>query len=309
MTARTVYKIAHISDLHLDFDAIPHWRDLMNKRAIGYYNWRYRRRHHHKRQILELLIADLNAQKPDHTIVSGDLVNLALPGEFQNAADFLSKLDRPSNVSVVPGNHDAYVSMPVEKSIGLWREYMRGDTSIHARFGGSEISFPYVRIRKKIAIIGLSSAIPTPPFMAYGNLGRSQVKRLGTILRQLAKDDLFRIVVVHHPPISASAARWNRLLDGKALQEVLQGDGAELVLHGHLHQRSIRYLEGENGITPIVGVPSASLAYQANRPGAAYHLYSIDGTGKSSTLKITTRTLKTTGHGFSDAAFTESSAV
>ena len=128
------------------------------------------------------------------------------------------------------------------------------------------------------------------------------------ILRRLARDNLFRVVLVHHTPISASAARWNHLLDERALQTVLKRNGAELVLHGHLHRRSIRYLNGRHGLTPVVGVPSASLVYKDNRPSAAYNLYRIERNNNDWSLEIITRALKPTGRGFSDSAFAETSA-
>jgi 3',5'-cyclic AMP phosphodiesterase CpdA len=304
-----VFRIVHISDLHLEFDESPSWRELAGKRMVGYHNWRLRRRHRHKRRILDRLMADVASQRPDHIVISGDLVNLALPGEFRAAADWLRALGRPERISVVPGNHDAYVRMPFDRSIGLWRDYMTGDEAMREWFSGGQFSFPYVRVRGQVAFIGLSSAVPTPPLMAYGTLGRSQIERLAVILRRLAREDLYRIVVVHHPPLSASAAWWTQLTDDKALQAVLKSNGAELVLHGHLHRRSIRYLEGPKGITPVVGVPSASLVYSENRPSAAYHIYNIDGSGRSSSLEILTRSLKAMGRGFSDAAFAESSAL
>ena len=304
-----MFRIAHISDLHLDFNQAPSWRELAGKRAIGYHNWRFRRRRQHQRRILDRLMADLTAQNPDHIVITGDLVNLALPGEFEAAADWLRALGLPERISVVPGNHDAYAPMPFERSIGHWRDFMNSDAAMRDWFAGSEGTFPYVQVREGVALIGLNSAVPSPPFMAYGKLGRGQVERLGVILRRLARDDLYRIVMVHHPPISAGPARWNQLLDDKALQAVLKSNGAELVLHGHLHRRSVRYLEGAKGIIPVLGVPSASLVYREHRPSAAYNLYDIGGIGKKASLEITTRSLKATGRGFSDAAFAESAAL
>lgn len=306
---KRVFKLAHISDLHLDFETGPTLRELAGKRVLGHHNWRVRRRHLHQRRILDRLMRDLAAQRPDHIVITGDIVNLALPDEFRAAAEWLRELGRPERVSVVPGNHDAYVHVPFERSLGLWRDYMSGDEATRDWFASGESIFPYVRIRERVALIGLSSATPTPPFMAYGRLGRSQIERLGVILRRLAKDHYYRVVLIHHPPISASAARWNHLLDEKELQAVLKKNGAELVLHGHLHRRSIRYIDASDGVVPVVGVPSASLVFKKNRPSAAYNLYNIDLNSVESSLEITTRSLKPTGRGFSDTAFAESSAL
>lgn len=251
---------------------------------------------------------DLKAQAPDHTALTGDLINFALPSEYDNAAKWLKRFGAPSDVSVVPGNHDAYVRMPHEQSFGKWANYMTGDNLTKDWFGGADGTFPYVRIRGEVAIVGLSSAIPSPPFMAYGHLGRSQIERLGVVLRRLDKEGLFRVVLIHHPPISASAARWKHLLDEKKLCAALERNGAELVLHGHLHRRSIRYLRGPQGYVPIVGVPSASLQASIHRPSAAYNICHIDQVNGEWSLEIATRTIKPSGKGFADVAFAESSA-
>ena len=31
-------------------------------------------------------------------------------------------------VSLVPGNHDRYVAAPFDATVGLWRDYFRGDS-------------------------------------------------------------------------------------------------------------------------------------------------------------------------------------
>ena len=59
--------------------------------------------------MLAALVADLKARTPDHIAVTGDLVNLSLPSEFVAARAWLDALGNPRDVSVVPGNHDAYV--------------------------------------------------------------------------------------------------------------------------------------------------------------------------------------------------------
>lgn len=298
-----------MSDLHLTPPpGGPTFAELLSKRMVGYNNWRYRRRSHHRQETLDKLVRDLKGQTPDHIAITGDLINFALPQEYKNAAKWLAALGPAEDITLVPGNHDVYVRQPFEKSLGLWSDYMTGDRATRDWFGGAEGSFPFVRIREGVALIGVSSAVPSPIFMAYGHLGRSQIERLGVLLRRLGKDGLFRVLMIHHPPISASAARWKHLLDEKALRATLERNGAELVLHGHLHRRSIRYLKGPKGYTPLVGVPSASLAANQHRPSAAYNICHIEKKDGDWSLEIATRTIKPSGKGFADVAFSESSA-
>ncbi|MHA1524528.1 MAG: metallophosphoesterase family protein [Alphaproteobacteria bacterium] len=301
------FTLAHISDLHLPPPEPLTLAQLLGKRAIGYNNWRLSRSKLHRPATLEKLIRDLKAQSPDHTVVTGDLVNFATREEFTSAAQWLKDFGTAHDVSVVPGNHDAYVRQPFERSLGKWSAYMASDEATARWFGAGEGTFPYTRIRDGVAIIGLSSAVASPPFMAYGRLGRSQIDRLSVVLRRLGKEDLFRVVIIHHPPLVSSLARWKHLLDEKALRNVLKTNGAELLLHGHLHRRSIHYLRGPKGILPIVGTPSASLAPSLTRPSAAYNLCHIDRVNGEWTLEIATRTIKPSGQGFTDVAFDQTS--
>jgi len=58
---------------------------------VGYANWRHRRRGHHRMTTLDKLTRDLKEQSPDHTAITGDLINYALPGEYDNAARWLNQ--------------------------------------------------------------------------------------------------------------------------------------------------------------------------------------------------------------------------
>src|ERR1700744_1714527 len=119
--------------------------------------------------ILKRLVDDFSAQRPDHVAVTGDLVNIGMGAEFQRAALWMETLGDPADVSFVPGNHDAYVraSMPL-----LATTFARWATSDGAP--ESKATYPYLRVRGEIAIIGLSSAGPPAPVMATGRLGQAQ---------------------------------------------------------------------------------------------------------------------------------------
>lgn len=272
-----MFTLAHISDLHLDSPLRPRGRQLMNKRLLGYLNWYRRRRAVHQRPVLDTLIADLLEQAPDHIAVTGDLVNLGLPGEFVAARAWLEALGPPDRVSVVPGNHDAYVKIPYEVGIGRWREYMHNDApELHVAQDHS--GFPFARIRGGVALIGLCSAVPTLPFMAAGRLGAMQLHALPPILDQLARSGHFRVLLVHHPPLPRLTGWVRGLRDVSAFSTLLSRHGAELVLYGHNHWHAIDYLERKAARLPAVCVPSAS----SGRPGghvlARYNLYRISGT-------------------------------
>ncbi len=173
---------------------------------------------------------------------------------------------------MIPGNHDAYVVQAQGGPATYWGEYMTGDD-------GSEAgTFPFVRRRGPLALIALSSAVPTGPFMATGELGGQQLARLAEALAQTAA--MFRVVLIHHPPESPPNRHLRRLTDGAEFRRVLAAHGADLVLHGHDHCRAIVWLDGPGKTIPAVGVPSASARIAHHHENAAgYNLFRVEADG------------------------------
>jgi 3',5'-cyclic AMP phosphodiesterase CpdA len=266
-----MFVLAHLSDPHLAPFPQPRVRELTSKRLLGYVNWRLHRHAYHRREVVDALVADLHGAAPDHIAVTGDLINIALEQEFGTAREWLDHLGPPDRVTLVPGNHDVYVRATARHARNTWDARMLGDVDTH---GPNE--FPFVRRRGPLALIGLSSALPTAPFFASGKLGADQIARLAALLPQLA--DCFRVVLVHHPPLGRRP--WHkRLIDATPFLQVLAAHGAELVLHGHDHQHSLHWVDGAGGRIPVVGVPSASAAMGGREDDpAAYNLYRVAGT-------------------------------
>jgi 3',5'-cyclic AMP phosphodiesterase CpdA len=259
------FTLAHLSDPHLPPLPQPRLADLANKRVLGYLNWTRNRHSIHRRDILDALVADLQARRPDHIAVTGDLVNIALAEEFAPARQWLDSVGPPDRVSVVPGNHDAYVAATAPMFDRTFADYISGDDGI--------AGYPYLRRRDRIAIIGVSTAVPTAPFMATGWLGDAQRARLETLLQSLDSERAFRVLLIHHPLRSRS--RLKRLTDAAELIALLQRHPVDLVLHGHDHVHDTIRIDTTHGPIPVVGVPSASAFNDHHRPSAAYNLFAI----------------------------------
>ncbi|MET0670648.1 MAG: metallophosphoesterase [Xanthobacteraceae bacterium] len=262
-----MFLLAHISDVHLAPLPSPALGDLMSKRGLGYLNWLRKRRAIHRPEVLAAIVTDLNAQQPDHVAVTGDLVNLSLSNEFGPARAWLDAFGSPHETTFVPGNHDAYVRAAAGRAAQDWGDYMRGDAGE---------TFPFVRRRGKVALIGLSTSLPTLPLAATGRLGNEQLARLGDALAALKKEELFRVILIHHPPIPG-VSRFRRLHDAAELRQVLRKHGAELLLHGHLHESSLIWISGPRESIPCIGAPSASGSPHYNDDPAGYNLLEIDG--------------------------------
>lgn len=262
------FLLAHLSDAHIGPVPRPNLAELLGKRVTGYVNWLYKRAAQHDMGVLARIVADMRAQQPDHIAMTGDIVNIGLSAELALARDWIAALGEPCDVSFTPGNHDAYVADAaplVEQTFAPWT------TSEEAGEG-----FPYLRRRGGVALIGLSSGVPTAPFVAAGRLGEAQRRRFAALLDQTRQEGLARVVLLHHPPHVGGARLLRGLQDAQAFEAIIVRHGADLVLHGHNHKTSLHRLPGPNGSTPVVGVASASARTGTHRPGAAYNLFSIE---------------------------------
>jgi 3',5'-cyclic AMP phosphodiesterase CpdA len=274
------FKLAHLSDPHLPPLPKARLSELAGKRALGYLNWTRNRRKYYRREVLDALVSDMQAQAPDHIAVTGDLVNLALDAEFAPARQWLDGVGAPQLVTAIPGNHDAYVRRTAHRFVEAFGDYLVGDER-------TDGAFPFLRRRGPIALIGLSSAVPTAPFMATGTLGRAQIDALEQILVALSTEQAFRVLLVHHPLRSDS--RPKRLTDSSKLLDLLRRHGVELILHGHDHVHSTMWFDGPDGKIPSIGVPAASALARGRHPAAAYNLYAIERDGNAWTCEQISR--------------------
>lgn len=267
------WTLAHLSDPHLTGLDRVNRRQLFNKRMLGYQSWQRNRRHEHRPEILAALVDDLKTQRPGQVVVTGDLTQLGTPRECREVADWLPVLGDPGRVTLVPGNHDAYVHEPWQDSLDLWSLYMAGDRT--GEDSSREELFPSLRVRGDLALIGVSSARPSLPLLAVGSLGEHQLRALDALLEETGRRGLCRVLLIHHPPAPGSCSWRKRLTDAPQLARVIAVQGVELVLHGHTHQSNRHWLATPNGRAPAIGVRSASGL--GRKPGrrAQYHLYNI----------------------------------
>lgn len=244
---------------------------------VGYNSWKFRRQAIHDPQVAGAVVADIKAARPDHIMVTGDLVNIALPGEFINGENWLQGLGRPDRVSFVPGNHDAYVAVPWALGMGHLGDYMTGDLTVPGATTTPEIAmpFPYVRQRRNIALVGVSTAVPTMPGYATGVLGPAQMEALANILKNLRTKGFYRILMIHHPPLPGLARQRKALTDAQDLKHILDDEGCDLVVHGHNHTAMHNTLTSRYGPVHILGVPSATSNGARNTQPAAWNEYHI----------------------------------
>ena len=279
-------RIAHFSDLHvLALDGVPTHR-FFNKRFTGWVNLRVKRAHKHRPAHVRAVAREIARAKVDHVVITGDLTNLALEQEFVAVRELLEEhlgLD-PHQISAVPGNHDLYTrgAMRDQRFTKYFHDYVASDLpDLCADIPLGR--FPFVKLRGPVAIIGLSSAVPRPPLMASGQLGKAQLEALSRILTHPEVQKRTPVILLHHPihnPPSKMKTFVEGLWDADALIAKLAGLHRGLLLHGHLHIRRQRALGTPVGEMLSVGATSASLHHDHEHKMAGFNLYEFDDTGK-----------------------------
>jgi 3',5'-cyclic AMP phosphodiesterase CpdA len=278
-------QIAHLSDLHiLDLRGVSPLR-FLNKRVTGYANLRLRRNHQHRPSHVRALCKHIRERGVDHVVVTGDLTNLALESEFHAVASMLhEQLGMPaSRVSIVPGNHDCYTggAFRAGRFESFFGEHLTSDTwatGALSRTSGPSSAFPYVRVLGEVALLGLSSAVVRPPFMAAGLVDADQRARLQALLRRPELSGKTRVFLMHHPlhdPPSRLKALRDGLYEAEPLMDIM---GQGIVLHGHLHRRVTRSFRG--GSLVSYGTTSASLEHEDHDRMAGFNLYTFCRDGK-----------------------------
>lgn len=267
----SMFRLIHISDVHLSPFPRPSLWQLFNKRITGWVNWNMTRKGEMGDIALEILVKDIKKQQGDHTMITGDLVNLALPAEFLQAREWVAHLGKSNDVSMIFGNHDAYVPGAFAQACRVFSPWIRGDKPL-----ANGAPFPYMRQRNSTAIIGTSSAVATLPFRATGKFDKRQAEDLAQFLKDAGKSGLFRVVAIHHPPLYKATHHHKKLYGIGRFQRVIAEHGAELILHGHTHLPTLSYIPGVGRQVPVVGVASASQDFGGAKPPANYNLFEID---------------------------------
>ncbi len=272
-----MFRIAHISDLHIPpLPPVP-LKQLVGKRLIGQFSWFHKWKSEHRQVVLDALLAHLQEIKPDHICITGDITFTTLPAEVDKAADWFSRLGEAQRISLIPGNHDAYVAGALDYAEQKWSRWMRDDEG--------QTGFPYLHRRGPVDIIGLSSAVATPPGISLGRIGQPQLEKTETLLNRLSADSRPSLLLVHHAPQDGAAKPRRALADRKELQAVLKRTPVDLVLHGHLHYPVQAELEGPDDTIPVLGAASAS-AIGGRKSVAHYHLLEVETQGGQTQITV-----------------------
>lgn len=273
---------AHLTDPHFTVPSFASWREIANKRALSVLSWRWKRRHKYKLAVFEALARDASS-RTNRLVLTGDLTQAGLISECQAARDWLAAFATDNEICVIPGNHD---------SIRIDGEHADWETRWAPWMGDDGTGVPFVRTFGCAAFIGLSSAVPTAPFLASGRIGRAQLREFRHMLIKCREAGLCRVVLVHHCPVPGLDSPRRGLADANTFCEIVAEEGAELILHGHNHRWMHNAVAGPFGEVPVLSVPSAgSVGMPDGRYRAGYSLITIVDGGETWEMRVQAREL------------------
>ena len=232
-------KIIHFSDPHGGGGA-EDWMAYFDKRWVGVFNYRFRRRFQHDLSKLEKAVGYILDSKPDLAVCTGDLTSSGQPGEFERVKAILAPLVNSSIPLVyTPGNHDCYVKRPwcvkaVKDAVFEvnQKRFTFEDMPCRLELGGAEV-------------LMLNTARPSNLLCSWGFVYRSESRKVVSFCEK--EKTLPRILVTHYPLIEDHKwLRFRHALFGQGqLVRLLKEKKIDLVLCGHVHKHFLKV--DENG--------------------------------------------------------------
>ncbi len=206
----------------------------------------------------------------DHIVITGDLTDNAVPKDFLLLRKLFDKLGilNGNKLSLVIGNHDIFGGVQTAEDIFLFAgkcsrtDYNKKIQDFYSYFPelfnnsayfNPETVFPFAKVFNGFLFIGLNSIAEyskvNNPFASNGIISMEQIAGMTSILDRFRQMHLRKIVMVHHHfnkikiKDNSKNSFWQniekqtmKLKKKKRLLRIFQGEGIELVLHGHYHE-------------------------------------------------------------------------
>ncbi len=223
-------KIVHFSDPHAGGPA-EDFLAYFDKRWVGVFNYRFRRRFRHDLALLERAVRYTLAIRPDVVVCTGDLTSTGQPGEFARVLPLLEPL-REAGIPFfyLPGNHDCYVRRP---------RCVRAVRDAVARLNAPGFRFeelPLVRTVGEIDFLLLNTSRPSNLLCSWGFVSATD----DAWLRELCAGPKLRprILLSHYPMLEEHPVlrMRHRLFGQKNIVRLMRSHAIDLVLCGHVHK-------------------------------------------------------------------------
>lgn len=227
-------KIAHFSDPHSGGGA-EDWMAYLDKRWVGVFNYRFRRRFKHDLKKLDDAVTYILDTRPDVAVCTGDLTSTGQPGEFERVLAILKPLhDSGIPFFYLPGNHDCYVRRrkcvaAVNRAVEYLSrgEYRLGDFPVVRKVAGTEFCL-------------VNCSRPSNLFCSWGFMSKEDSSK---IEKWCATPKTAPRILLSHYPMTEDHPLLrvrHRLFGQQKVLELMKNGSIDLVLCGHVHQPYLR---------------------------------------------------------------------
>ena len=203
--------------------------------------------------LLSAAIEETNSLKPDLVAVVGDLTMEGYRWEFEEAKEYLDRLECP-NVVVGMGNHDA-------RSVG-YRHF-------EDLFGMRERSVTVPVREGEAKVVSLDS---TKPDLDEGEVGREHYRWLDSEFRDWNQGP--KILMIHHHilAVPGTGRDVNILQDSGDVMAILRELRVDMVLSGHRH---VPYVWSISGVRIVHSGTVSSMRVRGTMP-PSYNVIELD---------------------------------
>lgn len=212
--------------------------------------------------LLQNVIEETNRLEPDLVAVVGDLTGEGYRTEFEQAKEYLDRLECP-NIEYIMGNHDA-------RNVG----YRYFEELFGNRSSATTVTIPTGEAK----VVALDS---TKPDLDEGEVGREYYAWIDSEFRDWDKGP--KILLIHHHllAVPGTGRDSNILRDAGDVMALLREVEVDLVLSGHRH---VPYIWSISGVR-ILHSGTASTGRIRGTIGPSYNLVEIGEDDVRVTLK------------------------
>lgn len=219
-------RIAHLSDLHLLEEDHAERRGLLRRR-LAYLT--LGRPNHAEKRRRRAIHALRSARGADHVMITGDLTEDGLDRQFQILAEVLAESGLPpAQVTLIPGNHDAY------DDGAAFARALAGPLRAYAPTSTTGVPF----FLGDAAVLPMSTAFSQPYTRSAGAIEGRELEAAARVAEQARLAGRALVLAMHHPPQRRlPVMQW---IDGLAqhaeVGRLLEAHDHAHVLHGHTHE-------------------------------------------------------------------------
>jgi len=212
-----------------------------------------------REEVFEKVIDEVNSLKPDTVVITGDLTNEGLIGEYEKCKDLVSKLD-VEKIIAISGNHD----------------YRNTGYLVFKKY------FPFQTINELSDDVVLVTLGTSRPDRNEGEVGYRQTLWLERTMKKY--EDKTTILAMHHHLIGIPDTGSERvtILDAGDVLRTILDTKVDLVLCGHKHRP---WIWGFNNLS-IVNAGTASSERMRGLFENTYNIVNVEKNKLRVDLKI-----------------------